>query len=151
RTRQLHERSQASFRAVIDLMPDLIAVYAGGELRYLNIATRRFLGGDPDGGWTMQQLLELVHPDDHAVLRDVLNLADEGAPGVASDVAELKVRGADGSWRVCEVSSVQVEIAGELAVVVSGRDATERNRMRAKLLVTDRMASLGTLAAGIAH
>jgi nitrogen-specific signal transduction histidine kinase/CheY-like chemotaxis protein len=36
-------------------------------------------------------------------------------------------------------------------MVVSGRDITERKRMRAKLLVSDRMASLGTLAAGIAH
>jgi ligand-binding sensor domain-containing protein len=112
RTGQLNERAQASFRAVIDLMPDLIAVYGGGELRYLNVASRRFLGRDPDGGWSMQRLRELVHPDDHAVLRNVVQLADEGAPGTASEVAELKMRGADGSWRLCEVSSVRVEIAG---------------------------------------
>src|SRR5262249_30771162 len=36
-------------------------------------------------------------------------------------------------------------------VVISGRDVTERKRMRTQLLVSDRMASLGTLAAGIAH
>jgi nitrogen-specific signal transduction histidine kinase/CheY-like chemotaxis protein len=58
---------------------------------------------------------------------------------------------ADGSWRNCEASAVLVEIAGAPTVVASGRDITERKRMRAKLLVSDRMASLGTLAAGIAH
>jgi nitrogen-specific signal transduction histidine kinase/ActR/RegA family two-component response regulator len=36
-------------------------------------------------------------------------------------------------------------------VVASGRDVTERRRMRTKLMISDRMASLGTLAAGIAH
>src|SRR5215475_8984291 len=53
--------------------------------------------------------------------------------------------------RSCEISAIRVEIGGVLTVVASGRDVTERKRMRAKLLVSDRMASLGTLAAGIAH
>jgi two-component system cell cycle sensor histidine kinase/response regulator CckA len=68
-----------------------------------------------------------------------------------SEVIEPRTRSADGSWRICELSAVRVEIGNESTVVASGRDVTERKRMRAKLLVTDRMASLGTLAAGIAH
>src|SRR4029079_18724089 len=71
--------------------------------------------------------------------------------GDNSEVTELRLRGADGSWRTCEVSAIQVDIGGALTVVASGRDVTERKRMHAKLLVSDRMASLGTLAAGIAH
>jgi two-component system cell cycle sensor histidine kinase/response regulator CckA len=63
----------------------------------------------------------------------------------------MRVRSADGNWRTCEISALSVEIGGALTVVTSGRDVTERKRMRAKLMVSDRMASLGTLAAGIAH
>src|SRR4030095_6363611 len=46
RTRQLHDQADASFRAVVDLMPDLIAVHRDRKLIYLNLANRRFLGVD---------------------------------------------------------------------------------------------------------
>jgi PAS domain S-box-containing protein len=38
-----------------------------------------------------------------------------------------------------------------VATLSSGEDITEREEMRARLAVADRMASLGTLAAGVAH
>ncbi len=152
RTRQLHERAGTSFHAVIDLMPDLISVYRDQELIYMNVASRQFLGVDPDrDSGSARRPFDRVHPDDHAMLEDLFRRADALDPRLASEVVELKVRAADDGWRVCEVSAVRVEIAGELTVVVSSRDVTDRNRMRAQLMVTDRMASLGTLAAGIAH
>jgi PAS domain S-box-containing protein len=155
RTRQLHARAEASFRAVIDLMPDLISVHRDDGATYLNEADRRFLGLDgpgdePDGGWTDADVLDRVHPDDRAACGELLRRVRAGTQ-LASDVVELRMRGADASWRICEVSGIRVEIAGAATVVTSARDVTERKRMRAKLLVSDRMASLGTLAAGIAH
>jgi signal transduction histidine kinase len=44
-----------------------------------------------------------------------------------------------------------VELNGELCWLVTLTDVTERERLRAQLLLSDRMASLGTLAAGVAH
>jgi signal transduction histidine kinase len=64
---------------------------------------------------------------------------------------ELRLRASDGGWRDCELSGRRIELGGEPVMVVSGRDVTERHRLRAKLLLSDRMVSLGTLAAGIAH
>jgi PAS domain S-box-containing protein len=157
RTRQLNQRSDASFRAVIDLMPDLIAIYRPGELIYLNVASRRFFGLDDAGRGAMRgRLFERVHPDDRAEIAALfVGLRARGrdmlGSQLASEVVELQLRAADGSWRTCELSVIRVEIGGAPTLVVSGRDITERKRMRAKLLVSDRMASLGTLAAGIAH
>ncbi|HEY0986084.1 MAG TPA: ATP-binding protein, partial [Kofleriaceae bacterium] len=151
RTRQLHQQSEASFHTVIDLMPDLITVLRGGALVYMNQAKRRFLGVD-DGTarWRDVDLFERIHPDDRAPVRELIARVGEQSPSHASDIVEMRIRSADG-WRVAEISGVVVEIGGARTVVISGRDATERKRMRAKLLVSDRMASLGTLAAGIAH
>jgi PAS domain S-box-containing protein len=153
RTRQLHERSDTSFRAVIDLFPDLISVYRDGQLVYLNLASRRFLGIDDerDDRWKQIQLAALLHPDDAAHAGEWFQRVSNLEPRPASEVVELRMRGPDGTWRVCEVSAICVELGGALTVVTSGRDVTERKRMRAKLLVSDRMASLGTLASGIAH
>jgi signal transduction histidine kinase/ligand-binding sensor domain-containing protein/ActR/RegA family two-component response regulator len=152
RTRQLHQRSDESFRSVLDVMPELISVYRAHERVYLNAASRRFLGIDgPGDRRTHVRLLDRVHPDDRVQFGDLFRNANELAPQLTTDVVEVQVRAADDSWRICEISAIRVEIGGAPTVVFSGRDVTERKRMRAKLLVSDRMASLGTLAAGIAH
>jgi PAS domain S-box-containing protein len=146
RTRQLHDQADASFRAVLDLMPELIAVHRDRKLIYLNKANRRFLGiEDSDVHWMGLQLIDHVHPDDRAQVGDLLR-AEAG-----SEVIEIRMRGPDGSWRACEISAIRVDLGGATTVVASSRDVTERKRLRAKLIVSDRMASLGTLAAGIAH
>ena len=150
RTHQLHARSDASLRAVIDLMPDLISVHRDGKLIYLNLAIRQLLGIDVPDAWSDIELGRWIHGDDLAGVAELFHrVVQAGRP--VSDVVEIRLRATDGSWRSCEVSAVMVEIAGAPTVVATGRDVTERKRMRAKLLVTDRMASLGTLAAGIAH
>ena len=152
RTRQLNAQSDASFRAVIDLMPDLISVYRDRVLIYCNVACCRFLGIDPAVvRWNELDLLAWVHPDDRDQMTQLFNGVRDLDPHQGSEVIEMRMRSADGSWRTCEISGIRVEIGNELTVVASGRDVTERKRLRAKLLVSDRMASLGTLAAGIAH
>jgi PAS domain S-box-containing protein len=152
RTRQLHDQTDASFRAVVDLMPDLIAVHRDRKLIYMNLANRRFLGVDgPEEQWKQLRLIELIHPDDRAAVRDLFRRVRDADPDTSSEVVEIRVRCADGSWRTCEISGIRVDLGGAPTVVASGRDVTERKRMRAKLLISDRMASLGTLAAGIAH
>jgi PAS domain S-box-containing protein len=151
RTRQLHARSDASFRAVIDLMPDLISVHRGGGALYLNLAHQQFLEGDEPGEpWDEDALTDRIHPDDREPRAELFDRVRLGTTS-GSEVIELRMRGVDGSWRTCEVSGILVEIGGAGTVVASGRDITERKRLRTQLLVSDRMASLGTMAAGIAH
>jgi PAS domain S-box-containing protein len=151
RTRQLHAEIDASFRAVIDLMPDLIILQRDRQVIYLNCAVRRLLGISGDEHQADADLIERVHPDDRARVIELFRKVGELELGVVSDVLEIQLRSADGSWRTCEVSGIRVELGGKVTVVSTGRDVTERKRMRAKLLMSDRMASLGTLAAGIAH
>ena len=149
RTRQLNERSTASLRALLELVPDLISVHSAGRVIYSNLAARRLYRLDaaaidhPDLG-------DRIHPEDRARFADIADArrADLGRP---PEMLEVRVREDDGSWRICELTTVWMEFAGATVLVASGRDVTERRQLRAQLLVSDRMASLGTLAAGIAH
>jgi PAS domain S-box-containing protein len=50
-----------------------------------------------------------------------------------------------------EFSLRAIEVSGENLVFAIGRDMTDQARTHAQLLVSDRMASVGTLAAGVAH
>ena len=143
---QLIARSDASFRAVIESMADLIAVYRDDRLVYINAAGLRLFGLDGSGeSRSDADLWTRVHPEDRPRSRERLGSDD------MLGTIELRLRAGDGTWRDCEVSALKVEFGGAPAVVLEGRDITERKRMQEKLLVSDRMASLGTLAAGIAH
>ncbi len=96
------------------------------------------------------QLLRIHESDQRArSMRDTLSRA-----GRWTD--EVTVLRRDGVERVCEVVVVPLRGDGDdeastVAYVSVYRDITERKQMEARLLLADRMASLGTLAAGVAH
>jgi signal transduction histidine kinase/CheY-like chemotaxis protein len=66
---------------------------------------------------------------------------------------ELTLRCKDGGERHCESVVVPMRDSdGQLlAHVVMHRDITERKRMQERLLLAERLSSIGTLAAGVAH
>lgn len=57
----------------------------------------------------------------------------------------------DGTTLFVEFSNSRIDIAGEELLVSIGRDVTDELRAQAQLLISDRMASIGMLAAGVAH
>jgi signal transduction histidine kinase len=61
------------------------------------------------------------------------------------------VRRPDGSTIVLEVTSIPFEFHGDRAVLTVGRDVSRRKELEARLVQADRLAALGTMAAGVAH
>jgi C4-dicarboxylate-specific signal transduction histidine kinase len=53
--------------------------------------------------------------------------------------------------RECELSALRVEFDGQPAIVTVGRDVTDRREIDRRLALAERMATVGTLAAGVAH
>jgi PAS domain S-box-containing protein len=69
----------------------------------------------------------------------------------AGDDLPLSLQRPDGSVTLMEFSVKNVDLAEEQLVVAIGRDVTERVNTQAHLMFSDRMASIGALAAGVAH
>ncbi len=67
--------------------------------------------------------------------------------------SEVRLRRRDGRELVAETVYVPLKDPSghDVADIVIYRDVTERRQMQARLLLADRMAALGTLAAGVAH
>jgi PAS domain S-box-containing protein len=63
----------------------------------------------------------------------------------------VEIRKANGPSLLMEFSDTAVEVGGEKLVFSIARDVTEQVRAQAHLMVSDRMASVGLLAAGVAH
>lgn len=94
-------------------------------------------------------LLDVVAP----VSQDYVRRPMSGdSDGNLPDLMESRLLTSNGSAVLVEVSPSQiVHFGGKPARLVVGRDVTERIRLQQQLFTADRMASIGMLAAGIAH
>jgi len=148
RDQQRLARSEASFRALIDRNPDAIIVHRDGIVRYANEACAKLLGW-PSAKWGIgKPAFDLAQPEERPSIAARIRAlqAGEDIPFV-----EQRLRRADGSEVVALVSGMLSVFEGESSIVVTVRDISELRRMTDQLAQADRLASLGTLAAGVAH
>jgi len=140
-------RSEESFRALIEGSPEAIFVHRGGPLLYVNPAACAFLRLQAHE-LVGRSLLDFVLPEDRTVASSTLDgMSGRGGPRVR----EIRFQPPTGGVATAEISSLRLVFAGQPATLVSARDLTERKQIQARLVVADRLASVGTLAAGVAH
>ena len=75
----------------------------------------------------------------------------EAAREAGAAPAPVALLRSDGSIVLMEFTSRWVDLGAEKFSVSIGRDVTERVKTQAQLMFSDRMASIGSLAAGVAH
>lgn len=143
--------SEKSFRTVIEQMPDSVIIHRAGSIIYVNPACKSLLGYGLDDDFVGRDMFEMIHADDHdRVDERIAALRRTGEP---APVTELRLLRADGEIVYVELAPVQLlQLAdGAGAHLVVARDLTQRRRMQERFLLADRVASMGTLAAGVAH
>src|SRR5579883_3449697 len=142
-------RAQASFRTIIEISPELVFLHRDGRIVYANPAVVRALGATSSDELVGTQLLELIHMDDRpSVASCLMQPAD---PKATCQTVGLRWRRRAGGYRTTEAVAARVDFEGADAVLVVARDVTERAEFQHQLVQRDRMAALGTLAAGVAH
>ncbi|HRG97225.1 MAG TPA: ATP-binding protein [Polyangiaceae bacterium] len=130
-------------------LPDLVLVHRGGSILWMNPALIEALGYADGAALVGRPVLEIVAEDFRANVAQRLDGSAEGPP---PRLTELCLLGRDGRAFEVEVSPGRdVVFGGAPARLVVARDITERARLRERVAVSDRMASIGVLAAGVAH
>ncbi|MBK7584414.1 MAG: PAS domain S-box protein [Myxococcales bacterium] len=82
---------------------------------------------------------------------EIIELFKEQVLAGAGRARPVELRCRDGRSAMMEFSSAPVNIEGETILLTIGRDVTEQMQAQTQLMVSDRMASIGSLAAGVAH
>jgi PAS domain S-box-containing protein len=142
-------RSETLFRTIIEASSDLIGIIDGdGVIRYHSPSVTQTVGCRPDH-LVGRELAELVHPEDTEAMRAaVQHLVNH--PN-ASRTISVRVRCGE-AWRFFEIALKNVLRADRVeSIVVNARDVTERRALEAQLAQTQRLTSLGRLAAIVAH
>ena len=147
------ERSKQDLDQLFALSLDLLCI-AGldGLFRQVNPAFTKVLG------WSCAELLskpwlEFIHPDDREATVRAGEALNEGAPAIA---ITNRFACKDGTSRWLEWRAVPTLEVG--LVYAAARDITEKRaaeeaqaELHQRLIMADRMASVGMLAAGVAH
>ncbi|HEX8706130.1 MAG TPA: PAS domain S-box protein, partial [Myxococcaceae bacterium] len=139
-TLSLLQRSERNFRSLIEQSPDAVFIRQDGRIAYVNPAGLRLLGHTEPAA--------LLGTDWLAVLPPESQRAGESRPSAPREQRLLR---RDGRGVAAELTELELEFDGRLSTVVLARDITERKELQARLLLTDRLASVGTLAMGVAH
>jgi PAS domain S-box-containing protein len=146
-TEEERRRSERELHEVIERAPTPMVIHREGMILYANAAFSRLVRHEASelAGAT---LLSVTDPGEMADVTDHLDRVYAGR-GIPHDRTLVRK---DGERVLVEVMGMaQVELGGRPAVVACTLDVTERRRAQASLMHADRMASLGALAAGIAH
>jgi len=142
-------RAEKAFRAQLEAMPDLVFLHRKGILVYANPAALGALGLANTGEIVGRSFEAFVHPDDRdAEASDGLA---HGAAREAPKARRLRLLRSDGALRMIEKLSIPILFEGTLATASIATDVTERDEANVKLLLADRLAAIGTLAAGAAN
>jgi PAS domain S-box-containing protein len=146
----LHEQqladAEARSRSLLEHTPDpVLSVDRGGIVRFAS----RPPAGAPPGDLVGRSWLDLVEPRHHAIATSALETALRGDSAVTVDLMSTG-DAKDVSWYSCRIGPLR-EAGRVKGAIVTVRDNTERRQTEAHLVATDRMASVGTLAAGVAH
>lgn len=142
--------SERNFRRVIEQMPDSVLIHRGGQILYVNRACVEMMGYPGPEALVGRQVVDFIHEDDRTLVVERVRAAAE--TGATNPPVELRVLRQDRTIATVDLAPVQViELEDGPASLVVGRDVSHRKKMQDRLLLADRVASMGKLAAGMVH
>lgn len=142
--------SELKYRSLVDLAPFGIFSTEGFHITFSNRYNRVLAGLDPDGDDDPEAFRQWIHPDDrNRVLTEFAKAVDEGRPYETI----FRFLHKDGTMRKVLSRRIPLQQGSGQPIVYQGFniDITALDHMQSRLSRAERLATLGQVAAGIAH
>ncbi len=142
-------KSDETFQAIIQQMPNGVLIVDPEKVLFANQTLAGFLKYPSADELVGCPKFDLIHSDYHRAVRERIEpiLGQEGA----NPILILKLLGKGGEPVDFESSSISIQFGGKPAVMMVLRDITMQNRLEHQASHNEKLATVGTLAAGIAH
>ncbi|HMJ57760.1 MAG TPA: ATP-binding protein [Gemmatimonadales bacterium] len=145
--------SNEKFHQLADNITDVFWIRSPDlrEVQYVSPAYERIWGRPVEPLYAdPQKWMEYILPEDRDRVATAFAILTGDGPSVD---LEYRIARPDGEIRWVRSRGFQVRDAAGVLIRLIGiiTDTTEPRRLQAQLMVSDRMASVGTLAAGVAH
>jgi PAS domain S-box-containing protein len=146
-------KSEEHFRDLVENSPTGISIVQDEKIVYRNPEQVRVFG--PLDESNLPSMFGKIHPEDKDLLTEICNKAMDGHPPAAGLVLRFihllgETTGEQAmKWFHCRASLIEYQ--GKKAVLINMMDVSKAREVQRLLGMKDRMASLGHMAAGIAH
>jgi PAS domain S-box-containing protein len=140
--------SEQRYRSLVELSPEAVVVQQDGVIVYANAAALRIYGAESHAELQGRIVMDLIPADDRETIRKRFEAASSG---IQAELRETRVVRLDGSEVIVEATSGGIDWYGKGAVQTILRNVTERKRAEAALIQSEKLATVGRMAASIAH
>jgi PAS domain S-box-containing protein len=141
-------RSDERFKELIERAPEPIGIARDDRFIWCNPAYVAVLGYPTAEALYETSIDRLLPPDEAESRRRRERVIIKGGN---VGPATYHARRFDGTTVIVEATSAPCVFEGKPSVLTMARDVTDRKRLEAQLIQADRLAAIGTMAAGVAH
>ena len=139
--------SEARFRFLVEAAPDGVVILVRGVIVFTNPRAAALLGAPSREAAIGRPIASFLPPEDARLtgerIAEMFRTGSEMPPNEYRTLADPD--------RVIEIKSIRCDWEGQPAVLAFARDVTERREIQRRMVEADRLAAIGTLAAGVAH
>jgi PAS domain S-box-containing protein len=135
------QESEQRFRALSEATFEAVIVHDGGKILFANAAAHEVYGVSDLRGRSM---FDFVAPESLELVRRKSSAGEVGR-------YEAVGRRANGETFAAEARARAIQFQGRTVRIVAIRDDSVRKALEASLAAQDRLATMGRLAAGVAH
>lgn len=146
RAAQELKESEGRYRSLVELSPDAIVVHTQGIIIFSNSAADALFRATPAMPLVGKRMIDLMQSETPGAHHPHLE-----AEGVPEGLVEERLIRLDGGVFAAEVTAASIVFHGVHARQVVIRDITERKQVQEQLVQTAKLATLGEMAAGMAH
>lgn len=142
------QESEEKYRMVVENANEAILILQDNKFKFFNSKITE-LSGYTEGELQAKLFADFIHPSDREMIqqRHAQRLKGE----ILENVYDFRIIDKAGNIKWVQINSVLISWEGRPAALAFLTDVTAQYRSRQQLVQSDKLAAIGTLAAGVAH